>query len=176
MMKVLIGVASRHGSTSEIGERIARRLRHDRHDVTVLAIGDRSGNGDVADLDQYDAYVVGSAVYEGHWMRAGRRFLLAHADAMRGAPVWLFSSGPVGDDQVGVEHDQVAKLVDAVDALDHRVFKGRLDRSELGRVERWIVDVVRAREGDYRDWAEIDAWSEKLAAHLDGMDMSRQQA
>ena len=54
---------------------------------------------------------------------------------------------------------KIDELVHAIDAVEHRVFSGRLERAELGRLERWIVDVVRARDGDFREWDGIDAWA-----------------
>lgn len=166
-MRILIAVASRHGSTHDIAARVAQRLNERGHQVDIFDIH-HAHRGDVPDdIDEFDAYIVGSAVYEGHWMRDGRQFLLRNAITLQHAPVWLFCSGPVGDQQVGIDPAHADELRKAVDAVEHRVFPGRLDRDELGRMERWIVDVVRAHDGDYRDWDEIDAWSASIADHLD---------
>jgi len=43
------------------------------------------------------------------------------------------------------------------------VFAGKLDKAELGRLERTMVRAVRAPEGDYRDWAEIAEWAARIA-------------
>jgi hypothetical protein len=45
----------------------------------------------------YDAVVLGSAVYAGHWLKPARALADRCAAALRARPVWLFSSGPVGD-------------------------------------------------------------------------------
>ena len=53
--------------------------------------------GDVASLDGYDAVIIGSAVYMGHWLDPAKDLVSRFGDALAGRLVWLFSSGPVGD-------------------------------------------------------------------------------
>ena len=40
---------------------------------------------------------LGSAVYMGRWMKPGRELAQRQAAALAARPVWLFSSGPVGE-------------------------------------------------------------------------------
>ncbi len=165
-MRILIAVASRHGATLQIAERVAGVVRAAGHEVDLLDVTQGHHGPDA--IDGYDAFLIGSAIYEGHWLRGARRFTLDHAIALQGAPVWLFSSGPLDDDDahVGVETRRVDELVHAVDAIEHRLFSGRLDRTDLSRLERWIADVVRAHDGDFRDWDAIDAWADSVVAML----------
>lgn len=167
-MRILIAVASRHGSTAEIADRLAERLTQSGHRPHVFDLVHARERGDeLDDLTQFDAYVIGSAIYEGHWLRQARTFALRNAAHLQHAPVFLFSSGPIGDSEhVDIDADKIDELVHAVDAIEHRVFSGRLDRGELGRLERWIVDVVRARDGDFRDWTVIDAWAAAIDIRL----------
>jgi menaquinone-dependent protoporphyrinogen oxidase len=58
---VLIGYASRFGSTRDIANRIASAVRTDGNDVHVRSVDE------IADLDPYDAVVFGSGVYDGSW-------------------------------------------------------------------------------------------------------------
>jgi menaquinone-dependent protoporphyrinogen oxidase len=51
---------------------------------------------EVTDVAGYDAVVLGSAVYFGHWLEEARELLLRCAIAPWDLPVWIFSSGPVG--------------------------------------------------------------------------------
>jgi menaquinone-dependent protoporphyrinogen oxidase len=168
-MRILIAVASRHGATLQIAERVAAVLRTRGHHVDLRDV--THGHHGAGVVDGYDAFVIGSAIYEGRWLRGARQFTLDHAIALQGSPVWLFSSGPLDDDDahVGIDTRRVDELIHAVDAIEHRLFSGRLDRTELGRLERWIADVVRAHDGDFRDWDAIDVWADSIAAtlHLD---------
>src|SRR5690606_13784617 len=67
-MRVLIAVASRHGSTYEIAEVIAAEVRA-AGDVVDLRAAE-----DVDSLESYDAVVLGSAVYMGKWLPEARQF------------------------------------------------------------------------------------------------------
>src|SRR5690606_28770719 len=45
--------------------------------------------------DDFDACVVGGAVYMGSWLDEGTRYLERFAPDLAERPVWLFSSGPL---------------------------------------------------------------------------------
>ena len=62
-MKILIAVASRHGSTHEIAEALARELGTAGHTVDVKLVADSRT------VEGYDAAVIGSAVYMGNWLQ-----------------------------------------------------------------------------------------------------------
>jgi menaquinone-dependent protoporphyrinogen oxidase len=160
-MRLLVTVASRHGSTAEIGDAIAERLRAAGIDV------DARPPDDVTDITGYDAVVIGSGVYAGHWLDAARAFVQRQTAALAAVPVWLFSSGPIGDPPKPAEDPvDVAGVAEATRASGHRVFAGRLRRSDLGFAERAVVLALRAPEGDFRDWDAIGAWADEIAAAL----------
>jgi len=52
-------------------------------------------------------------------------------------------------------------------AREHQVFVGRLDKSALGLRERLIARLVKAPEGDFRDWDAIRGWASRIAAALE---------
>ena len=94
----------------------------------------------VKGVDGYDAVVVGSAVYAGHWLKPARELLERHSAALANRPVWLFSSGPVGDPPKPEEDPvDVADLLAATGAREHRIFAGKLVRKQLSFPERAIV-------------------------------------
>lgn len=163
-MRVLVACASRHGGTSEIADRVASVLAEHEHAVERLDVGDRQA---VARAVDHDAVVVGSAVYYGDWTPEARRFVEAHRAELTERPVWMFSSGPLGERTTGSGLDRPTELPRLVRARDHHVFAGRLERDDLGRVERAVARLVRAPAGDFRDWREIDSWSNALADELD---------
>ena len=112
-----------------------------------------------------DAVVLGGALYAGRWHKAARRFARRHGRDLRARPVWLFSSGPLGD-HPAADPQHLAELRDAVSAVDHRTFFGALDRERLNLGERLVTKAVHAPYGDFRDWAEIDAWTAAIADQL----------
>lgn len=159
--RVLVAVASKHGATRQIADHIAGTLR------------DRGATVDVNDaaavdgLDGYDAVVLGSAVYAGHWMREARSVAERIAARHPRPPVWLFSSGPIGDPPKPEEEPvDVAEVRAETGARDHELFAGKLDRSVLGFGERAITLALRAPDGDFRDWEAIAAWADRIGDAL----------
>jgi menaquinone-dependent protoporphyrinogen oxidase len=160
-MAVLVAYGSRHGGTAEIGRFLADRLRERGVDAEVRPIGE------VTELAGRDAFVLGSAVYAGSWLKDASAFVRTHRETLSHIPVWLFSSGPIGEGgEHGVSDSQLAELEDALHPREHRVFGGTLDKSELGFLERKIVKMVKAPEGDFRDWDAIGAFADEIAAAL----------
>ena len=171
-MKMLIAVASKHGSTREIADAIGEELRAAGQQADVRDVDDA---GDVA---AYDAAIVGSAVYLGNWLPEARRFVEDARAQLSAMPVWLFSSGPIvlsGGGQIG--HDQptpedapahLDELLDATRARDHHIFVGKVDRHALNMLERLAVRAAKAPEGDFRDWDDVRGWARGIAAALPG--------
>lgn len=160
-MKVLVSVASKHGATSEIAAAIATELSAAGHQPVVVH------PEDVHELDGVGAVVLGSAVYAGHWLKPARQLAERLESQLTGQPVWLFSSGPLGDPPMpdGDALD-VTAIESQTHACEHRVFSGRLDRSTLGFGEKALVRALRAPEGDFRDWDEIRRWAVSIAAQV----------
>lgn len=161
-MNILVAVASRHGATREIAEALGQALRESGHAVAVRDAGH------VRDLEGVDAVVLGSAIYMGNWLAEARQFVERHRAKLAALPVWLFSSGPLGQDDPKPEGDfaHLEALLQATQASGHRTFVGKLDRSGLGRGERLMAKMVKAPEGDFRNWEAIHAWADEIAAAL----------
>lgn len=158
-MTVLVTYASKHGSTQGIAEAIGERLRGRGLDAEVRPVREVKG------LESYGTVVLGSAVYLGAWMKDAVAFLDRHEDALRRVPLWLFSSGPTAADQ-GLDVAVSAKLrtrLDTLGARDHHLFRAALDPKRLNLFERSAVKAAKQPLGDYRDWADIEAWADSIA-------------
>lgn len=159
-MRILIGVASKHGGTYGIATRLRTELLDRGHDAAVMTIdGSRCP-------EEYDGYIIGSAVYGGNWMKAAQKFVHDNLITLRGKPVWMFSSGPLGEDADERPPDHPEELAVLVGAREHKVFAGRLFRKELNPVERVAVAAAHQPEGDFRDWTEIDHWADSVGDEL----------
>lgn len=160
-MNVLVAVASRQGATMEIAERIAGVLRAAGLETTLERVEA------VTAIDGCEAVVLGSAIRIGHWLEPARRFVREHGAELATRPVWLFSSGPIGDPpRPAADPLEIAGFASALGARDHRIFPGKLEMDRLGVAERAIMAAIRAPDGDFRRWPEIDAWAAGIAAEL----------
>jgi menaquinone-dependent protoporphyrinogen oxidase len=185
MTRVQVIYATRHGGSAGIAERIAQILREEGSDV-VLANAAES-----PDPSGYDAYVVGSGVYMGSWVKEGVEFLERNQAQLATKPVWLFSSGPLlGSskqtpgvdrltDALGPEdgpgsggRKKVEGLAAAIHVRGHEVFMGAFDpkdppKSMPERLVRLMPAAKRVLPtGDFRDWDRIEAWAHEIAAQL----------
>ena len=167
-MRILVVYASHCGSTRAIAERIGAALDRSGIEATVASAQE------APDPVGFDACVVGSAVHGGHWLLAASSFVRQHASTLARQPVWLFSSGPVGDRAAAApqpDPEEIAGFRRAIGPREHRVFGGAFDRatadlSDLGLVERTIVKRFLP-DGDWRDWPAIDAWTADIAHALE---------
>lgn len=175
-MRILVVHASRHGATAGIAERIASTLAGRGHEATAVPVEQ------VRDLAGVDAVVIGAAAYMFHWLKPALRFVEHHREQLREMPVWLFSSGPLGTDQVdrdGADVLQAARpkefdeLVARLRPRGERVFFGAYDpeADPIGFAERITRAMPAAKDalpaGDFRDWDAIDAWAGGIADELD---------
>jgi menaquinone-dependent protoporphyrinogen oxidase len=177
-VKILVACASKYGATKGIADFVGERLRQRGMQVDVMEIDAVRNPAD------YDAFVIGSAVYMFHWIKEARRFVSKNSALLASRPVWLFSSGPVGSqrkDAKGRDFLEVSgpKELDELQALvkprGHQVFFGALDGTRLRGTTGFVYRLARrsqaAREampeGDFRDWKEIEAWAVSIAQGLE---------
>src|SRR6266705_705950 len=158
-MAVLVAYASKHGSTQGIAEHITEKLRQLGKEVEVKPLDT------VEDLGSYEAFVIGSAIYYGSWLKEATEWVHHKQAVLAGHPVWLFSVGPLGTEVQDAEQQpkEMAEFQQAIRPREQRIFFGALDHSRLSFAERVMVKAVRAPEGDFRDWQAIDAWAASIA-------------
>jgi menaquinone-dependent protoporphyrinogen oxidase len=168
MSKVLVAYATKHGSTAEIAQAIGEVLALSGHDVEVMSASD------VHDVTAYDAAVIGSALYMGHWQREALNLLKRHERELRAYPTWLFSSGPTGgSDKTEPALEQaeasvtaipplkeVAQRAERISARGHATFPGKVGEEATGLLERWLP------RGDWRDFDAIRRWAGEISGEL----------
>jgi menaquinone-dependent protoporphyrinogen oxidase len=177
-MRVLVAYASRHGATRGIAERIAETLARSGHEITVQPIEH------VDRPEDYDAFVIGSAAYMGHWLKEATKFVSDHHPLLAKRPTWLFSSGPIGTEKVDgkgrdvLEASRPAEFNEfnfMVRPRDEKVFFGAFDPDAppIGLMEKlgsYFMRMPSVRKempaGDFRDWPAIEAWAEEIVHQL----------
>ncbi|HEY6034447.1 MAG TPA: flavodoxin domain-containing protein, partial [Kofleriaceae bacterium] len=160
MKKVLVTYGSLRGGTEGIALEIAKILRARGLEVDCLAAPAAH------DLAPYDAVVIGGALYARRWVRSARRFVIRHQRALRGVPVWMFSSGPLdaSASRGGVpQAPSVAALAARIGARGHMTFGGRLAPDASGFLAHAMA---KQRAGDWRDWSHIDDWAAHIAVAI----------
>lgn len=179
-MKILVAYASRHGATKGIAERVAQTLARTGLDVTLRPVDD------AGPLDDYGAFVIGSAAYMGGWLGDATAFVRRHRDILADRPVWLFSSGPIGTEAVDAKgRDQLEaskpkefeEFARTIQPRELRVFYGAYDPDAapagiaeglMARFMRFAPAVRQALPaGDFRDWPAIEAWAEAITHELE---------
>jgi menaquinone-dependent protoporphyrinogen oxidase len=162
---VLVGFATRYGSTQEVAEAVAETLREAGLGVDLQPL--RA----VRTLDGYSAVVIGASLYMFRWHKDARRFLSRHRKALMERPVAVFALGPVHDPYDAEEwQNSQAQLKKELakfpwfrpDAVE--LFGGKYDPEKLGFPMKLFAGDEPA--SDLRDWTAIRTWARDLAAKL----------
>lgn len=164
---VLVVHASARGSTAEIAEFLAHRMRENGLHVRVAAAAE--------DIDPagFEAVVLGSAVRDGAFLPEFTAYVDRHCLALRLRPAWLFSvgmgpalHGPLGSLVKHLTPPELRKVRKQVCPLGFRQFAGVFPRPDERRI-RIIMWLLGCRTGDQRDWSAITAWADTLTTWID---------
>ena len=163
---VMVGYATRYGSTREVAEAVAATLREGGLAAELQPIRE------VRTLEGYSALVLGAPLYMFRWHKDARRFLSRHRQAIVERPVAIFALGPVH-----APHDE-SEWQDSRAQLDKElakfpwltpvaleIFGGKYEPENL----RWPIRLLAGNEPatDIRDWEAIRAWASDLSAKLE---------
>jgi menaquinone-dependent protoporphyrinogen oxidase len=116
-------------------------------------------------VNDYDAVIIGGALYTGRWHRHARRFVKVRRRVARPTG-WLLSSGPLDDSASTTEIPpvpQVRRAIDRIGARGNITFGGRL----LPDAKGFPASAMAKRSaGDWRDPARVRSWVTAVAADL----------
>ncbi len=160
---VLVGYATKAGSTKEVAEVVAEVLRGEGLSVELKPLKD------VAGLERYDAVVLAAALYMGRLHGDARRFLTMQRTALMKVPVALFVPGPVDNqekDWDGARQQLDMQLVKFpwLTPVATNVVGGRFDPGKLGFPFNLTLRKMPAK--DVRDWEEIRKMAREVAGKL----------
>lgn len=164
-MFVLVGYASPHGSTREIAEWIAAKIRDGGSEVDTRSLSEP------VDVSPYEAVVLGSAIHNQSWRPEATEFVYSHLSHLTEVPVWLFSVGMArvlgGRWEANASEPKgLPGIREAIHPLDHHLFTGAVHQEHLPLLGRLFYRLMRGRYGDFRDWQEIDSWAGEIASHI----------
>jgi menaquinone-dependent protoporphyrinogen oxidase len=158
---ILLAYATRFGSTQEVAETIATSLRQAGFEVDMQLMQE------VSTLANYDAIVLGAAIYNAHWHPEAHNFLSRHQKALNDLPVAIFTLGPLSTSEAAKRNsrrqlDKELAKYPWLKPVALEIFAGKYDPSKPGLsfFERFLP----AR--DYRNWDAIRAWANALPEQI----------
>lgn len=164
---VLIVYASAAGSTAQIGEFMARRMRDAGLHVRVEPV-DRA-----PDPGCFEAVVLGSAIHNGGFLPGFADYIERYAQTLKQRPNWLFSvgmgpalRGPVGAFFKRLTPPVVTECRTSAASKGYRGFAGVVVRPPELR-NRLLIRLFGCPYGDLRDWAAITAWAGEIVSWID---------
>lgn len=168
-VNVLVAYATAHGSTKQVAEAIAERMR------AANLVADVRAADDVADPSSYAAVILGSAVHNGRWLTPAST-LLSELREHATRPLWVFSVCTVGETTsfLGPRVSRLARRrrklpIDLTESeVPHRFFAGVIEKTHWNVAGRVFFVVTGGRYGDHRDWSDINRWADMIAADLTG--------
>jgi len=180
MSTFLVAYGTGEGQTAKIADRVANTLRERGHDPTTIDV--TSPPGDL-DISAFDAVVLGSSIHMGAHSDAVQDFVRTHLADLTARPTAFFqvSLSSVSDDEERQAEAAryVEEFLDATDWHPDRIarFGGALRYSKYGFLKRLMMkqiakeatgDVDASRDYEYTDWDEVDAFTDDVAAFVEG--------
>jgi len=163
---VLVGYATRYGSTQEVAEAVGATLRECELEVDVRPLSD------VRTLADYGAVVLGAPLIMYRLHKDARGFLSHHRRELAERPVAVFALGPVHDPHDEKEWEGSRAQLDKelanhswLEPVALEVFGGKYDPEKLGFLLGKMAGMEPA--SDIRDWPAIRAWARELADKLE---------
>lgn len=180
MSSVLVLYGTTEGQTATVAERVGRALHERGHDAAVV---DASDDAAALDLEAYDAVVVGSSVHGGRQHRDVVEFVETHRESLSRLPTAFFQLSLTSAMADEADRARAAAYVeDFLEGTDWRPdrvarFGGALRYSKYGFLKRLVMkrlakratgDTDTARDYEYTDWDEVDAFTADFAAFVEG--------
>lgn len=160
--RVLITYATRAGSTMEVAVRMGEVLSASGLTVDIVPVETAP---DV--LTPYRAVILGSAIRFGKLLPEAMAFIQQHQEFLAKKPYNLFvmcTTLAINEDEgctIVSEYLESARKM--AEPARIGLFAGMMDFSKLTFMDRLLMKVLRAEEGDFRNWSQIYTWLEEAA-------------
>lgn len=161
--RVLVGYATRNGSTVGVAEKIGQTLGDNGFTVDVRPFNDGPP------VSGYDAVVLGSAVNGGNWLPEALEYVRDNRAQLAGIPVAMFCVHAMN---CGTNEREASRRLAYLDEARSLVrpsaegfFAGKGPLPEdTNRLALWAFRAFGGHvvEGDGRDWDKITSWAEDL--------------
>ncbi|KAJ55146.1 hypothetical protein ACMU_15430 [Actibacterium mucosum KCTC 23349] len=170
--KVLVTYGSKLGSTAEVAMFIGDVLAEQGVAITVLPLSEAD------DLHTFDRVIIGSAIRYDRWLPVAAAFVKENKTILSRIPVSFFftcltlaNPTPAALRKADAYADKLRTLAPEVKPVTVGGFAGVLQFSRTPWPVRFVLKLLSiatgVKEGDYRDWAAIRAWTLNLEPSQD---------
>mgnify|MGYP000251930627 CR=1 FL=1 len=164
-LKILIVYATRAGSTIEVAQSIGKKLATGGAAVDVKPVKN------AANLKDYQAVILGSAIRRGALLPEVTDFAKTNKEELKKIPVACFIVCMIlredSEQNRAKAASYIKPLQDELSFVDAGFFTGKLDYSRLNFIDAFIIKYfIGTPEGDLRDWQKINDWAENLGIKL----------
>src|SRR5699024_2380932 len=125
-----------YGSTRELGDVVGSVLGGHGHEVHTADVAE------VEHLD-YDAVIVGTAIYIGRPLTAARKFTARLEQEAPRLPVWVFASGLKNVTRNPLAPPFTQPAARPYLGSRYPIFRGKVDPDQLGDAERALIAMTR---------------------------------
>ena len=137
---ILVTYATRYGSTQEVAEFVAERLRERGLEVDLQPMSQ------LHSLESCSAIVLGAPLFIGRWHKNAQRFLSRHRDALTGRPAAIFALGPTRpgkEEWEGAQSqlDQELARYPWLAPISSRLFGGKYDPAKLRSTDKLLASL-----------------------------------
>jgi len=168
--KILVAYASRTGYTIGVAEEIAKVFQERGRQVVVAPVQE------IQDTTPYSSVVIGSAIQGSTWLPEAIQFLLKHqadltSKSLAAFQVCMTLAMRDGENYRGYVNNFMKEVRAIIKPVAEASFAGGLDISRVPSLAdriKFRLSVIMGiwKEGDHRDWKEIETWAGKIDSML----------
>lgn len=162
MKKILVTYSTRAGSTAKIAATIGQTLSQRGYSVDVLPVKKQPNPSD------YDAVILGSPIRMGSWLPEVIDFIKENRTLLEPMPVAVFTVHMLnsGNDEESRTNRQayLNAVREWIVPAEEVFFLGKMELAKLSFLDRFISNVMKAKDEDLRDWNTINAFAESVFA------------
>lgn len=162
---ILVGYATKYGSTQEVAETIAATIHESGSGVDLKLARE------VRTLTGYSAVILGAPLFMFHWHKEALHFLSNQRKGLVERPIAIFALGPTHEPHDAQEwqdswtqlNKELAKF-SWLAPFAVEMFGGKYDPEKLRFPIKQLAGETPA--SDLRDWTAIRSWAVRLTAYL----------
>lgn len=160
--KILVAYASFCGSTAGVAQEIANTITAKGESVDLMLAKD------VKDLSPYKSVVLGSAIRMGKWKGEAGDFVKKFQGELNQKPTAFFSVCLTIKDDTPENRETAQAYTEPqrvlVKPVHEAFFAGQVDYQKFSFFTGFLMkNMIKAPEGDFRQWDKIKTWAGQLA-------------